>query len=251
MSVDGFDELTNSDIDRLVQGSEFDVERRDALQLDFTAKTPLQESSLRPRTVKAVNQYLETNELSTVRVENVLGEALGTQHPDTAIPSQPKVEMNCFLKAAVKSDNISVEKVNGSKFDLKIDEKQMDRLVDLARFNYIDRCLSTLEGDGGQYSKADRITHYNGQISNNKWQELYSKNSVIGDIYPYREDDFAAFNLQVDDEEMAKSFIQYHLAINNLKEEEDRYVIKACPEEIDISADAIEYAQDMRARMSY
>lgn len=246
MSVDSFDELTNSDIDRLVQDSRFNVERKDALELDVPAKIPLQESSLRPRTVNAIRHYLETDGPLTVGVDNLLGEAAGTEHPGSAIPSQPKIEMTCFLKAAVNSENLAVEKVNGSKFDLEMNDEQIDRLIDLAEFNFIDRCLSTLDGDSGQYSSADAITEYDGQVSNNKWQALYSENAIIGDIYVYTEDDFAAFNLQVDDEEMAKSFLQYHMALNNLKEDDNQYIIKACPEEIDISADAIEYAQDMR-----
>lgn len=248
MAFSHFDELTETDIDQLLESDQFPVESREAAEIDVPQETTRRVRNLRPRTVEPIAQYVAEGNHRVADSITILRNTVETYGNESSEPDEPKRQIGSFLKLADNSEDIPIEQWNTTKFSLKMDEEFMDELMDLARFNFIDRCVEVLENNRTSYKRAPSLPEYSDQISSSKWEDLVTEECHKPSEYPYVKKDFTAFNSRVDDRTMANSFLDYHLTINNLKKTDTGYMVKGSPEEVRISRKALEYLEERQSK---
>lgn len=248
MGLEEFAELNPADVEHFLESDAVEFSDRSALEISLSL-TPDRKRDVRPRSAIPINEYLSQGGHPVADSGRIIRDVGGY---DTVMdaPEEAKRQVGALLSMADDSDSVPVEEWGSSSYSLNFDD-DAERLLDYCRFAFIDKCLDALSGKAPVDMAKYLPEHLDG-IEDEKWELLKTDEyQSEGDtFYIFDEQSFGDRNgfrgVTKESLERGKSFIQYQLGVNNLREKDGDYMVKAAPEEVEISRAVANYVRKMQ-----
>lgn len=248
MDLDEFSQVTRDEIEHFLESDRVRFSDPEALEYSLPMK-PDRKRDIRPRSVLPIKEYLEQGGHPVTSSRRILQDLDGYSSKIDA-PTEPSRQIGALLSMAADSEDVPVEEWNAQKYSLNFDDNA-EKLLDYTRIAFVDRCLEILDGRENSEAAKYLPTHLE-KVNENKWEALYTGNYRLKrdekDVYRFDQNSFQSKEITGaggKSIELGRSFIRYQLGVNNIREDDDGYLLKAAPEEVEISRAAAEYIKDL------
>lgn len=246
MDAERFAGLTEQDIASFLESDSFEFSREEALKCDLPLSSD-RKRDVRPRSVLPVKEYLDQGGPHVTDSGRILLE-IGDYDSREDAPRISKRRIGALLNMGADSDHVPIENWGSTSYQLNFEDDDLEELLDYSRITFIDKCMDILSGK--ENSEAARhLPEHLDSIEERRWEALKTADywDQGEEFYEYNESSFRGTNPFTDERkngDAGKSFIAYHIGLNNLRETEEGYLLNAAPEEIELSRKVAEYVRD-------